>query len=67
MIKMEKHPKNLTWNGVCKSVRVFSNECVLDMSPANTMSSYTWWIAKKCSDSFISVIIVYKKTNVRHT
>lgn len=31
----------LTWNGVRKSVGMFSDECVLDVSPANTVSSYT--------------------------
>lgn len=31
----------LTWNGVSKSVGVFSDECVLNVSSANTMSSYT--------------------------
>lgn len=39
----------LTWNGVSKSVGVFSDECVLDVSSANTVSSYTWWRANRKS------------------
>lgn len=31
--------QSLTWNGVGKSVGVFSDECVLDVSPANAMCS----------------------------
>lgn len=58
----------LTWNRVGKSVRVFSDECVLDVSSANTVSSYTRWRAnRKTVKTWIAPVSLGKIQPTLHT